>query len=403
MRTTAGTQHHRTAAWLVGAEIALAVTLVIGATLLVRSFQSLGSVTPGFQTERVIAARLTPPAVAYGDTAKITALYSTVLERARALPGVEAVAAVDKLPFAQQVWGVAVRVQGQFEDGTRALPDVGHYQQITPEYFRTMGIALQRGRIFTDGDREGQEPVAIVSESVGRKFWPNEDAVGKRIGYAWSSPWLTIVGVVADVKQDGLRDSLATSVFVPWQQRTRMSGSEMWVAARTRDDPARLATALRSIVAQVDRTVPVSDVRTMHAVVDSSLSGARFMTLLVGGFALAAMLLGAIGIYGVMSYLVSLREREIGIRMALGARASQVQRMVLARSAKMAAFGILAGSAVALFATRSLRAMLYEVSATDPITFAIVPLFFLLVALAAGYAPARRSTRLDPLRALRQD
>jgi predicted permease len=298
---------------------------------------------------------------------------------------------------------MAARIEGQFEDVTRVLPDIWHYQQVSSSYFATMGIPIVRGRDFTDADREGQAPVAIVSESLARQFWPNDDALGKRIGYAWSSPWMTIVGVVPDTKQDSLRDTLATSLYVPWQQRTRMSGSEMWVLARSAHEPGAMSATIRAIVADTDRSVPVSDVRTMDTVIADSLGGRRFTALVVGAFAMAALALGAIGIYGVMSYLVSQRTREMGVRLALGAPQRAVIRLVVSRAMGLAAVGAVVGIATALVATRSLGSLLYGVSATDPLTFTLVPLLFLVVAALASYGPARRAAGVDPVRALQAD
>jgi predicted permease len=402
-RATGGQQHHRLTGTLVAAEVALAVLLAIGSVLLVRSFQALRSTDPGFAPGRVIAARLTPPNAVYIDSTKVEHFYSEVMQRVGALGGVERVAAVNKLPFAQSVWGIAVRVQGQWEDGTKMLPELGHYQEATPAYFTTMGIRLLRGRAFTDADRPGQELVTIVSESVAKKFWPNEDAIGKRIGYAWPSPWLTIVGVVADTKQDSIRDTLSTSMYVPWLQRTRMSGATMWVVARTTGDPTSLAGSIRSIVNEVDRTVAVSEVRSMEDVLAASMQKARFTMQLVAAFALAALLLGAVGIYGVMSYLVGQRAQEMGIRLALGAQPRQVLAIVVGRAALLAVAGTAVGLVAAAFATQSLGSLLYGIRALDPLTFAVVPLLFLLVAVAASYLPARRATRVDPVRALRSD
>jgi predicted permease len=402
-RTTAGISHHRLSGLLVTGEMTLAVLLVIGATLLVRSFQELRAVEPGFEPARVIAARLTPPGAEYQDAARATALFAGVLERVGVLPGVLSVAAVDRLPIAQPVYGMAVRVEGQFEDATRTLPEVPNVQQVTPDYFTTMGIALRRGRGFTDADREGQPPVAIVSETVARRFWPGEDVVGRRIGYPWNSPWLSIIGVVSDSRQDSLTDTLTATIYVPWQQRTRMSTSEMWVVARATTDPGSLAEAIRRVVREADRSVAVSDVRTMDAVIADSLTRARFTTLLVGALALTALVLGALGVYGVMAYLVSQRTQEIGVRIALGAPPRQVVRLVLSRALGLAAAGGVVGIVAAIAATRRLASFLYGISATDPLTFALVPLLFLVVAAAASYAPARRATRVDPVRALRAD
>ena len=280
---------------------------------------------------------------------------------------------------------------------------MAHWQMITPGYFETMGIPVQRGRAFTDADRADQLPVTIISESAAKRFWPGQDPIGRRIGYPFDSPWITVVGVVPDTKQDSLRDTTSLSMYVPWQQRTRMSGNEMWLVARTSGDPTSLAPAICALVRDVDRTVPVSDVRTMDEVVSASVQKARFTMLLVGLFAACALLLGAIGIYGVMSYLVSQRIQEMGIRLALGAPSSGVVGLVVGRAARLAAIGALIGVVAAFFATRSLQALLYGVSATDPVTFVTVPLVFLLVALVSSYAPALRATRVDPVRALRAD
>ncbi|MGI8498862.1 MAG: ADOP family duplicated permease [Gemmatimonadaceae bacterium] len=402
-RATHGIAHHRVSGALVAAEMALAVLLVIGATLLARSFSALRRVDPGFHPEQVIAARVSPPGASYNDPGRTSALYLAVLERMAGLPGVQRVSAVDKLPLAQSVWGISPRIQGQFEDATHSLPTIGHYQQVTPGYFATLDIPLKQGRVFTDADGADSPPVTVVTESVARRFWPSGGAIGHRVGYPWKSPWLTIVGVVADTKQDSLRDTVGASMYVPWQQRTRMSGNEMWVLARTSGDPVAIAAQIRAIVREVDRTVPVSDVRTMGAVLSASVQRARFTVMLVGAFAFAALLLGAIGIYGVMSYLVGQRTREMGIRLALGAPLGGVTRLVVGEAATLAAAGAVVGVVAAMFATRLLGSMLYEVSATDPLTFVLVPTALIGVALAASAVPARRATRVDPVRALRAE
>jgi putative ABC transport system permease protein len=400
-RATAGMSHIRISGALVTGEVALAVLLGVASLLLMRSFATLRSVSPGFAATHVVAARVSVPHSASFERATDT--YRAVLSRAAGIPGVQSAAVVDKLPFAQSVWGMAVRVQGQFEDNKHTLPDLGHFQQVTPGYFATMGIALRRGRDFTDIDRAGQEPVAIISESVARKFWPNEDAIGKRIGYPFDSPWLTVVGVVPDTKQDSLRDTSTTSIYTPWAQRTRVSSTELWIVARASGDPTAIGGAIRGIVHDVDRSIPVSDVRTMDAVVSESVRTSRFVTLLVASFATLALLLGAVGIYGVMSYLVSQRSREMGIRLALGASRRAVIGLVVRRAAMLAAVGAVIGVIASLAATRSLRQLLFGISATDPLTLISVPLLFLAVAALASYAPALRATRVDPASALRAE
>jgi len=402
-RATAGPSHVGTSAALVAGEVALAVMLAVSSILLLRSFVALRSTSTGFDAENVIAARVTPPGATFHEPERLTAFYSTLLDRARALPGVRGAAAVDKLPMAQSVWGVALRIEHQFEDAKHTLPDLGHYQSVTPDYFTTMGIPIQQGRAFSDVDRPGAPPVVIVSRSVARRFWPNEDAIGKRVGYPYDTLWMTIVGVVPDTKQDSLRDTLSTSVYTPWRQRSRMSGEEMWLVVRATGDPASIAASIRRIVAEADRTVAVSDVRTMNAVVDRSLSTTRFTTVLVASFAALALLLGAVGIYGVMSYLVSQRTREMGIRVALGATRSQVVRLIVSRALRLAAAGGVVGLGAALMTTRALRQWLYGVSPSDPTTLAIVAVVFLVVAVVASSAPALRATRVDPSTSLRAE
>ena len=402
-RTTSDRSQHRLSGLLVASEIALAVLVVTASTLLVRSFAELRDVEPGFRTEQVVAARVSPPSLSYRDPARVAALYDGIVARVAGAPGVQSVGLVDKLPLAQSVWGMAIRVQGQYEDNSRILPEVAHMQMVSPGYFATLDIPVTRGRAFTEADREDQMPVAIVSESVARRFWPNGDAVGQRIGNPYPSPWITIVGVVADVKQDSLRDTSAASVYMPWLQRNRASGNEMWVLARTTGDIDALAQRMRSIAREADATVAVSDVRTMDAVLSGSVARARFTTLLVALFAVAALLLGAVGIYGVMSYVVGQRLPEMGIRLALGATPAQVRGIVLRRGATLAAAGVGVGIVGAMFATRALASLLYGVGILDPVTFAVVPLLFLLIAAFASWVPARRATRVDPAAALRVD
>jgi predicted permease len=401
-RATATAGHHRVAGMLVAAEMALAVMLVISATLLARSFGALRNVEPGFDANGVVAARLTPPADGYREPSKIFAFYNAVLEKMGATPGVVSVSAVDKLPLAQTVWGGALRVEGQFEDATRLLPEINHWQMVTPRYFETMRIPV-RGRAFADSDRDGQQPVAIISESIAKRFWPKGDAIGKRVGYPYPSPWITIVGVVPDIKQDSLSGAAGTGMYVPWEQRTRMSGSEMWVIARTSGDAAAMPAAVRRIVNEVDRSVAVSDARTLTAFVSDSMQAARFIVVLISAFAIGALLLAAIGVYGVMSYLVGQRTREMGIRVALGAPQASVLRLVVGRAAALAAVGAAVGVLLALVTSRTLSGFLHGVSAADPVTFVSVPLVLLIVASAASLLPAIRAMLVDPVKALRAD
>jgi putative ABC transport system permease protein len=402
-RATAGASHLRISGALVAGEVALAVMLVTASMLLVRSFAALRAIAPGFETTHVVAARITVPGARFTADARVLGFYQNVLDRTRALPGVRDAALVDHLPLAEPVWGIAARVQGQFEDFTRTLPMIDHLQIVTPGYFATMGVRVTRGRAFDDRDRGNAPWVAVVSQSVARRFWPGGDAIGQRIGYPYDSPWITIVGIVPDTKQDSLRDTSSASMYVPWAQASRRFTGELWLVARTAGDPAASGLAIRSVVHEIDRAVPVSDVRTMDGVISDSVTKSRFTTLLVAAFALLALALGAVGIYGVMSHLVGERRREMGIRLALGASRASVMRLVLRRAAWLAGVGAAIGIAGAMVVTRSLRQWLYGVSAIDPMTFLLVPILFLAVAALASSAPALRATRADPASTLREE
>ena len=394
--------HARVSGWLVGGEIALAVVLVAAALLLVRSFDALRSIAPGFDPAHVVAARISAPAATYAPgSARLASFYTDVLDRTRAMPGVESAALVNQLSLAEPVWAQAIRVEGQFENVKHTLPMVDHFQTVTPGYFAAMGIPVLRGRPFTDDDRAGQPLVAVVSQSVARRFWPNGDAIGRRIGYPFDSPWITVVGVVPDTKQDSLRDTSTTSIYMPWAQRTNMVSTELWLVTRTRVEPGSAGAAIRRIVHEIDRGVPVSDVRTMDDVVSRSVVGARFTAALVAVFALVALALGAVGIFGMMSYVVTERRHEMGLRMALGASANGIVKLIMGRALRLVAIGTVAGLACAIVAMQPLSHWLYGVSPTDPVTLAGVAILFGSVALLASYLPARRAARASPAAVMR--
>jgi putative ABC transport system permease protein len=397
-----GRAQQRASSALVAAEVALAVLLAIVAGLLTRSFDQLRSLSPGFRTEQVVSAQISPPAASYGRTnaARTDGFYDMLTRRIAALPGVSGVGIVDRLPIAGPVWGMGVRIEGQFEDGTHLLPSANHVQTISPGYLAAMGIPIVRGRAFDDNDRAGAPPVALVSQSFARRFWPNGDPIGKRIGYPYQSPWLTVVGIVPDMKLDSLRDTSAVAVLVPFAQRA-FSTPGMFMVVRSTASVDVVKRQLREAVTAIDRTVPVTSVRTMSGVVAQSVERPRFTTSLVAGFALAALLLGATGIYGVMSYIVNQRAQEMGVRMALGASPRDIVRLVVGRGTLLAIAGAAVGCIVALGTTRLLQSLLFGVSPTDPLTFGVAAAVFVGVAIIASAGPARRATRADPVQALR--
>ncbi len=399
--TRVGVAQHRLASSLVMGETALAVLLAITAGLLTRSFQNVSDLSPGFSGEHVVTALVSPPSASYTDNSRTSDFYAGLVERLAATPGVSAVGLVDRLPIASPIYGMGIRVQGQYEDGTHVLPMASHVQAVTPGYFTTLGIPITQGRPFTGDDRAGAPLVAIVSRALARRFWPNDDPVGKRIGYPWASPWITIVGVVPDVRLDSLRDTSATAVYIPFVQRTGYAPPQMSVVVRTSANAGVVARELGEIVQSIDRTVPVTAVRTMDDVISRSVAKPRFTTVIVAGFALATLLLGAVGIFGVTSYVVSQRMHELGVRMALGATSGDIARDVLLRAASVAGVGALAGCGLAVIATRGLRSLLYGVSTTDPVTFIIATLSLIGVAILASLVPARRAMRADPVAALR--
>lgn len=405
--STAGVERRRLSGWLVSIEVALAVVLVTGAGLLTRSFRELMRVDPGFRTESLVSATIAPPAFRIHGDASRRLFYEQLLERIDALPGVRTAAITSRLPFGERNYGSVFRMEGRpnpAQTGDWPWADIG--ATVSPDYIRAMGVRLIRGRAFTAADRPGAPRVVLINESLAQKYWPNEDPIGKRItgpGEAKpdASDWETIVGIVADVKHDQLGEAPRGAFYRPLSQ-ARVDDI-MSVVVRTSADPRVFAGRLRRVVASVDRDTPVSDIHTMTDLIASSLSRPRFALALLAAFGLLALVLGAVGIYGVIAYDVSQRTHEIGVRMALGARPDDVLRMVVRQGMVLVLTGIAAGLLAAAGVTRLLASLLYDVRPIDPVTFALVPIVLLGVALAASYLPARRAARVDPMLALRSE
>jgi len=386
---------------LVVTEVALVLMLMIGAGLLIKSFWHLQQVNPGFQADTVLSAQLAPPESKYNEPSRKRALYHELIASIAALPGVEAAGAIHLLPMSGNNWNPGLRVEDHPLPQGTSPPSVD-WRVITPDYFTAMGIPLVRGRLFTAADDERAPGVALINESLANRFWPDEDPIGKRLRSGFEQgKWVTVIGVVGGIKHHGLDNETVIEMYRPYDQAP--FPASMTVMTRTTQDSATLAAAIRSAVWSVDRDVPVDSVQTMSQVVTQSLAPRRATMLLLVLLAAVALILGVVGIYGVMAYTVSQRTHEIGIRMALGARTSEVLRLVVAQGMTLTLAGVGAGLGAAWGLTRLMESMLYGVSATDGLTFAGVAALFCFIALLACYLPARRAAKVDPMIALRYE
>jgi putative ABC transport system permease protein len=398
----------RTLRALVVVETAVAVLLAVGAGLLVRSFGRLTAVDPGFHPGGVLTLRVPLAETKYDET-HAAAFYAAALERVRALPGVAAAGAVSNLPMSgnENISGFIVEGMARPAlDGKSGGMPLGDRREATPGYFEAMGIRLQSGRLFRDGDGDGNgngsPRVAVVDETLARTYWPGADPIGKRIhrgDFGDKDPkWITVVGVVGNVRNSGLHVEPRPQLYLPHVQSRQMS-----IAVRTQGDPERLIKPVSEAIHAIDPDQPVSEIMTMDQMIDRSLAGRRFNLVLLGLFAGLAVVLAAVGIYGVMSYQVAQRTREMGLRMALGAQRGAVLALVVREAGLLSLTGLGAGLVLSLLATRVMASLLFGVGATDPLTLAVVSACLALVSLAAAYVPGERATRVDPMVALRAD
>jgi predicted permease len=386
---------------LVG-EMALALMLLVSAGLLIRSFLLLQSVESGFDPARVLKAWLILPEKQYPTSQQQAQFFRQVVERIQALPEVEAVAASSSLPLYSTDNG-SFLVEGQPAPQPNDSVVDADRPRITPDYFRVMGIRVLRGRAFTWKDDENSPEVAIVNEGMARRYWPGEDAIGKRVSvdYRDGRPvWRQVIGIVNDVKMDELAAAARPQIYVPTMQLT---WSAAILAIRAKGDPAALANTIREQVAAIDRNQPVLHIGTMEEVLSDSVTDRRFQMTLLAIFAAVALILSATGVYSVVAYAVARRTHEMGIRLALGARGRDVLKLVLGQGMRLALAGMGIGLAAAFGLTRLMRGLLFGVGALDPLTFIAVPLLLAGVALIACYVPARRAMRVDPLTALRSE
>jgi putative ABC transport system permease protein len=397
---TASRSRSRLRRVLVAAEVGLAVVLLIGAGLLLRSFAKLLDVSPGFDSHNVLTLRFSLPRAQYNDRARVTGFLNAVLERIATTPGVEHAAAAFQPPFMggdNTVFTIRDRQANPGDPAPHA-----DYLYVTSDYFRAMGIPLRKGRLFEMADMRTQGPIGdgsavIIDEALANRFWPDRDPIGASIGWGTQGPWARIVGVVGTVHSKDLIGAPEGAVYYPYYF------GDAALVVRTADDPHRLAQTIREQMLAVDSNQPVYDIKTMDERLARSLEARRFAATLLGVFAALALLLAAIGLYGVIAYLVTQRRHEIGIRLALGASRTEVLKLVLRQAVQLALVGIALGLAAAFVLTRLLASLLYGVSATDPLTFAAICAILLAVALTASYVPARRATRIDPMVALRYE
>lgn len=400
-RTLGSAGAGRLRSMLVVAEVALAVVLMIGAGLLLRSFNEMQSIDPGFRTERIFTARLALQRPKYNSSDHYKAFYKQLLERVENLPGVESAAAVLMRPLSGTVgWDFPYTVEGQGPQDHLANP-YSNYEAISPNYFRTMGITIVKGRDFEARDENG-ERVAIINETMAHRYWPGREAIGGRIKFGppeSKAPWMTVVGVVKDVRYREW-DSARIDIYVPYLQKSEFRSD---FVVRTSIDPITLAESFRREVYAIDKDQAVAGITTMEEIVDTALARPRFNTLLLVIFAAFALILAVLGVYGVMAYSVSRRTHEIGLRMALGARRSNLLGMLLRQGAILITLGVMIGVAGAFLVTRIVSSLLFGIGAADPITYIAVTLLLAAVALLACYIPARRAMRIDPMAALRHE
>jgi len=392
------------------AEVGFAVLLVIAAGLLIRSFWALSHVDPGFRSEQVVTARITPNETFCADSSRCLTFYRSVVDQAKSSPGVSGAALVNTLPLGSRVSKRSLEIEGFTGSGEQVLP-LFWLDVVTPEYFRVMGIPLLSGRWFTDADESGNAAVAVMTASSAQKFWPGKNAVGQHIRFARDTEWRTVVGVIADVRaydlQKNVPDWINGTLYVPYSPKATLEAggvpAEMTIAVRTTLDETQTGATLRRIVTGLNQEVPVSELKTMTAVVSEAVSTPASTTSLFITFAGLALVLAIVGIYGVLSFLVAKRTREIGIRIALGAQRRDVLWLVMKEGAKFSFAGIALGLAGAFIVSRLLSGELFGVTPMDPITYIGVAGVMTVVTLLACYIPTRRAMRVDPLVALRYE
>ena len=402
-----GPRSRRTLSTLVVAEVAISLVLLAGAGLLIRSFVRLQKIDPGFRAEGVLTARVSLPVGAYQNEQKTAAFFSNAVTRIASLPGVQSAAGVSFLPLAGPGMGTSFYRRDQPEPAAGEAPTT-EVRPVTPNFFRTMGIPHLAGRDFSDADRLNSPLVAIVSASLARRHLAGENPIGKRLQVAigrdrpgqGSGMNVEIVGVVGDIKIASLEGEMRPAIYIPLPQ---LSIGLMTFVVRTEGDPLALANGVAAAVREIDPQLPLADVRSMEEVVDATISRPRVVAVLLTVFAMMALVLAGVGVYGVMAYSVGQRTQEIGVRMALGATPKSVLQMILGQALRLVAIGVVVGLIAAGAMTQLLKALLFETEPIDPLTFATTAVVLCVVATLASYVPARRGTRIAPVEALRAE
>jgi putative ABC transport system permease protein len=410
--STSGPLRRRLFDGLLVAEIALALVVVTGAGLMTRTMYKIAHVDPGFQSDHVLTMRLDAQDPKY-NLAKLDSFRRDVLTNVKAVPGVESAAFTLSLPIEESQWGSIFIVGDQPVPGRAQIPHAD-FNPISPEYIKTMRIPLLKGRVFTEADTEKSPQVVLINETMARRFWPNENPIGKRVKQGWpeqTTPWREVVGVVGDVKMQGIIGPTPLHIYLPISQN---SISSMYLAVRTQVEPQSLTAPIQAAVHAVDSQFPLYEVRTMEDRMQRTVVSQRAATILLSAFAIVAILLAVVGIYGVISWGVVQRTREMGVRMALGALRRDVMWLVLRRCSLLVLSGVSLGLLGAFALTRVLGAslsevgpgktpLLFGVKALDPVTFIVAPILLAVVAILACFLPARRATKIDPLVALRYE
>ncbi len=405
-RSTSSAGQRRLRSLLVISETALALILAVGAGLMIRSFGALNAVEPGFEPDGLLTYQVFLPSATYPGAEDQLAFNQLILDQLRAEPGVTGAAAMSGLAPARRLNANDTEFENFVVTDDSPPQNVDFYQTITHDYLETMGISVVEGRGFEPSDDANGLPVALVNRTLAETFWPGESAIGKRLrpGFGGPNPFMEVVGIVEDVKNAGLERPVGTELYFHYPQVVFANAPRtMNFVVRTQGDPTELAPAARRIVWARDAALPVSGLQPMTDVMGGAMARARFLTTLLAAFAALALLLAAVGTYGVMSYAVTQRGRELGIRMAMGAQAGAVQKLVLSEGLKVAFVGLVIGIAGAWGLTGLLESMLYNIDARDPASFLLGPLVLTLVAVAACWIPARRATRVDPVTVLREE